>query len=133
LQFLPEVKAPSNKAQNNIPLYGIITTQIVSAKHCTLETTEGLMNLRVHRKAELVLLSKDKEDRQMCHGGLVLSVDLKCKDGVARTIPTQVSDKRDGTYLITFVPDISGLLKLQITINEKPIKVCHIERKGRSS
>jgi tripartite motif-containing protein 45 len=80
------------------------------------------MNLRVHRKAELVLVSKDKEDRQMCHGGLVLAVDLKFKDGVSRSIPTQVSDKRDGTYIITFVPDVSGMLRLHITINDKPIK-----------
>uniref|UniRef100_A0A336KP99 CSON008495 protein n=1 Tax=Culicoides sonorensis TaxID=179676 RepID=A0A336KP99_CULSO len=42
LQFLPEVKAPSNKAQNNIPLYGIITTQTASAKLCCLEKTDGL-------------------------------------------------------------------------------------------
>lgn len=41
LQFLPEVKAPSNKAQNNIPLYGIITTQTASPKLCCLEKTDG--------------------------------------------------------------------------------------------
>lgn len=42
LQFLPEVKAPSNKAQNNIPLYGIITTQTAAPKFCCLEKTEGM-------------------------------------------------------------------------------------------
>lgn len=44
LQFLPEVKAPSNKAQNNIPLYGIITTQTASPKLCCLEKTDGKLN-----------------------------------------------------------------------------------------
>lgn len=58
LQFLSEVKAPSNSAQNNIPLYGIITTQTPYAKNCVLETTQGLANLRVNKKAELVLLTR---------------------------------------------------------------------------
>lgn len=58
LQFLSEVKAPSNSAQNNIPLYGIITTQTPYAKLCVLESTQGLANLRVNKKAELVLLSR---------------------------------------------------------------------------
>lgn len=123
LQFLPEVKAPSNKAQNNIPLYGIITTQTASAKCCCLEKTEGLMNLRVHRKAELILISKDGDDRQMCHGGLTINIDLRYKDSSGRQIPTQVSDKRDGTYTISFTPDVPGTMILTISIDMKQIKV----------
>jgi tripartite motif-containing protein 45 len=63
LQFLSEVKAPSNSAQNNIPLYGIITTQTPSARNCLLEKTQGLSNLRVNKKAELILLTRDTDER----------------------------------------------------------------------
>jgi hypothetical protein len=62
------VKAPSNSAQNNIPLYGIITTQKCCAKNCSLDfqAMEGLSNLRVNKKAELVLLTKDTGEKMFC-------------------------------------------------------------------
>lgn len=123
LQFLHEVKAPSNRAQNNIPLYGIITTQTPFAKCSCLEKVEGLLNLRVHKKAELILISKDGDNRQMCHGGLSINIDLRYKDSSARPIPTQVSDKRDGTYSISFTPDAPGVMTLTISIDAKQIKV----------
>lgn len=122
LQFLPEVKAPSTKAQNNIPMYGIITTQTAVPKFCTLQT-DGLMNLRVLKKAELVMLSKDGNDRPLCHGGLIINTELRYRDVSGRWVPTQVSDKRDGTYVISFIPDTAGIMNLTIEIKNKSIKV----------
>uniref|UniRef100_A0A336KEH2 CSON008495 protein n=1 Tax=Culicoides sonorensis TaxID=179676 RepID=A0A336KEH2_CULSO len=87
-----------------------------------MKIISGLLNLRIHKKAELILVSKDNNDRQMCHGGLTLIVELKYKDSSSRTIPVQVSDKRDGTYIISFIPDAAGIIILTITINGKPIK-----------
>lgn len=46
LRFLPEIRAPSTSAQNNIPLFGIITTQTADPNLCTIEGT-GLNNLKV--------------------------------------------------------------------------------------
>jgi len=89
---------------------------------CTLET-DGLLNLRVHRKAELQVLAKDIDERPLCHGGLSLHVELKYRDSSGRTIQTQISDKRDGSYIITFTPDAAGVMSLSITIQGKPIKV----------
>lgn len=89
LAFLPEIRAPATKDQNNIPMYGIITTQIAIPKFCILNT-EGLMFLRVHRKCELEMISKDYEDRPLCHGGLTITVLLHYKDASARQVPTSV-------------------------------------------
>ena len=122
LHFLPDEKAPSNQAQNHIPLYGIITTQKASPKYSTL-LYDGLYNLRVHKKAELVLLTKDNDDRQMCHGGLKIECSLRYKDSSMRHIPAYVMDKRDGTYIISFVPDAQGFLLLAIAIQGKSIEV----------
>lgn len=88
LQFVPTIRAPSTKAQNNIPIYGIIATQIANPKLCTLET-ESLMFLRINNKAELILLSKDNDDRQLCHGGLLIKTELKYKDTL-KIVETQV-------------------------------------------
>lgn len=122
LQFLPEVKAPSNQAQHNIPLFGIITTQIAVARNCTLESLEGLMNLRVHKKTELILQTRDDQERDMCHGCANVEVSVFYRDVTFKTLPTHVSDKRDGTYIISFIPDTAGLIQISIMVNEKPIR-----------
>lgn len=90
LKFLPEVRAPIARGENNvvIPLYGIITTQIAVPKFCSL-LSDGLMFLRMHRKAEIVMISRDCYDKQLCHGGLAINVELKYKDS-SKHIPTDV-------------------------------------------
>lgn len=122
LQFLPEVKAPSNQAQKNIPLYGIITTQIAIARNCTLETLNGLINLRVHKKAELLLQTRDIEQRSMCHGSAEVDVTVTYRNFHLKTLPVQVTDKRDGTYIICFIPDSPGIMEISIRVNGKPIE-----------
>ena len=121
LQFLPLIKAPANSS--NIPLYGIITTQTPSAKFCTLETTDGLMNLRVNKKAELVVATRDKNERQMCHGGATVDVSARYNDVSFKNISVHVTDKRDGTYIINFLPEQAGALQITIQVNGKAIKV----------
>lgn len=122
LQFLPEVKAPSNQAQNNIPLFGIITTQVAIARNCTLETLAGLMNLRVLKRAEIVMQTRDIEDQAMCHGSAEVDVTVSYRDVTFKTIPVQVNDKRDGTYTICFIPDSPGLMQIAIMVNGRPIQ-----------
>ena len=114
LQFLPEVRAPLN--QKNIPLFGIITTQIAVARNCTLESLRGLMNLRVHKKAELVLQTRDNEERAMCHGCADVEVTVYYRDVTFKTLPVYLTDKRDGTYSIIFLPDQPGLLQISIMV-----------------
>lgn len=121
LQFLSEVRAPSNQAQFNIPLYGIITTQIAVAKNCTLESMSGLSNLRVNKKAEVVLQTRDIEDRKMCHGSADVDVEVKFRDVAFKTLHAHVTDKRDGTYTMNFVPDLPGCMQISIKVNGRPI------------
>lgn len=122
LQFLPEVRAPTNQEQKNIPLYGIITTQIAVARNCTLEMVNGPMNLRVHKKAEVVLMTRDNEERAMCHGCANVDVSVLYRDVTFKMLPVHVCDKRDGTYIISFIPDTPGLIQITINVNGKPIK-----------
>ncbi|XP_055837604.1 tripartite motif-containing protein 45 [Episyrphus balteatus] len=121
LHFLPEVRAPASKNSRNIPIFGIITTQTVEPSLCTLET-EGYTQLRVHRKVEMVILSRDADGMPLCHGGLKIGVQLKYKESSSKSLPVEVSDRRDGSYGINFVPDSQGTMVLTITINDKNIK-----------
>lgn len=132
LQFLRDLKAPSNQAQNNIPLFGIITTQIAVARNCALEAISGLMHLRVLKKAEVILLTRDIEDRAMCHGSANIDVTVSYRDVNFKTLPVHVTDKRDGTYMICFTPDSPGLMQMEIKVNGKPIQESPFTARARN-
>ncbi|KAI8119945.1 Tripartite motif-containing protein 45 [Lucilia cuprina] len=121
LHFLPKLRAPAAKNQNDIPLFGIITMQTVEPSLCTL-VWDGISQLRLHKKAELVLISRDADGASLCHGGLQIKCQIKYKDNHAKLIPIEISDNRDGSYIISFTPDSQGTIILTITINDKPIK-----------
>lgn len=124
LTFLPEIQAPFTMDQKNIPMYGIITTQTAAPRLCSV-ATDGLMQLRVHRKVELTMTARDAEDRPLCHGGLSVDVSLKYRNLAARTVAFKVADRRDGTYGITFVPDAAGAMEMTVMVHGKHVKVIY--------
>ncbi|KAH8378050.1 hypothetical protein KR093_008687 [Drosophila rubida] len=121
LHFLAKIRAPATKEQHDIPLYGIITMQTVEPTLCTLHW-EGFSQLRLHRKVQLMLLSRDRDGVALCHGGLEIHCMIKYKELNAKFLPIEVADHRDGTYGITFTPDTQGTLMLTVSINERQIK-----------
>lgn len=121
LRFLPDIRAPSTSAQVNIPLFGIITTQTADPNLCSVEG-KGLNNLKVNRRVEIALIARDRDNKQLCHGGLKLQVELKYADFGGRTLEHQTTDKRDGTYQIAFTPDAAGAIQLSVCISGKPIR-----------
>lgn len=90
-KFLREIRAPATQQQHNIPMYGIIATQIADPQFSTLEIEEPII-LRINRRVELKMIAKDCDDRPLCHGGLdaKLSVELRFKDDPIKTIVTEV-------------------------------------------
>lgn len=88
-QFLREIRAPATQQQHNIPMYGIIATQIADPKYCTLEVDEPIV-LRIYRRTELRLIARDCDDRPLCHGGIKLTVELRYKDDPSKHIVTEV-------------------------------------------
>jgi len=121
LHFLAKIRAPGTKEQHDIPLYGIITMQTVEPSLCTLQW-EGFSQLRLHRKVDLLLLSRDADGVALCHGGLEINCMIKYKDASTKFLPIDVSDHRDGTYSISFTPDTQGTLVLTVNINDRQIK-----------
>lgn len=102
----------------------------------------GFSQLRLHKRVELLLQSRDVDGVGLCHGGLQIQYSLKYKESSSKCLPvearengkctrisinfcfvSQIADNRDGTYGIGFTPDAEGALVLIITINDKPIKV----------
>ncbi|KAG8278221.1 Tripartite motif-containing protein 45 [Homalodisca vitripennis] len=117
LQFLPEERAGVISGH---PIYGVVTTQAVSAYHCELQT-EGLLNCRIHKKAEFTLSTFDCEKQPVCHGGTQVIAELQYRDAAQRRVAVQVADQGDGTYILSFTPDSSGNMSLSVTIQGKHI------------
>lgn len=87
----------------------------------------GLQNLRVGRKAEAMLETRDSNDAPLQRGGENVVADLRHRDaGSSRSLLVRVDDHRDGTYSLSFTPDVSGKLLLNVTIKGQSIKVCVI-------
>lgn len=124
LRFLPEIRAPSMKLRKNtIPIFGIITHQTADPKFCTIESGQR-KNWRVHKVVELVVVSKDNQNRALCYGGLKLTAELRYhgNDNISHFIHTQVTDKLNGTYLISFIPETTDQMTLEITVQGGHIK-----------
>ncbi|XP_069697561.1 E3 ubiquitin-protein ligase TRIM45 isoform X2 [Periplaneta americana] len=118
LQFLPNESAGKVK---DYTLFGVITTQTISHEHCSLDI-DSLMDVRQNQKAATVLVTRDTDEQPLCHGGEKVTAEVWYRDASRRKIPIQVTDRQDGTYLISFVPDTSGNLSLSVSVQGKPIK-----------
>ncbi|KAG5892126.1 hypothetical protein JTB14_032348 [Gonioctena quinquepunctata] len=119
LQFLREeaVKCPINL----FTVYGALTTQNVSPGHCQLNV-EGLQSLRVGKRVEVTLETRDVDDSPIERGGEEIICEIRHRDaGVSRSLAVRVKDRRDGTYGVSFVPDVAGKLFLSISIRGQPI------------
>ncbi|XP_014259345.1 tripartite motif-containing protein 45 isoform X2 [Cimex lectularius] len=125
VQFLPEEKATNiGKYQ----LFGIISTQVISPQHCTLEA-DGLLRCRQHKKATFKLLTKDNDNKPLCHGGEKIISTLQYKDEMQRLLPVFVNDEGDGSYTLSFKADTPGNLTLTVLIRNihiqgSPFNVC---------
>ncbi|XP_058452617.1 E3 ubiquitin-protein ligase TRIM45 [Malaya genurostris] len=124
LEFLPEEMAPCAKAQNRIPMYGVVTTQKADPRKCSLENCVGLTCLKVHKKVELSLVTRDYEGKSMNHGGIMVQTDLRYRDDDSLVISVSIVDKRDGSYRLSFVPERAGVMNLMISVDGKVIEGC---------
>ncbi|KAJ4441301.1 hypothetical protein ANN_11155 [Periplaneta americana] len=129
LQFLPNESAGKVK---DYTLFGVITTQTISHEHCSLDI-DSLMDVRQNQKAATVLVTRDTDEQPLCHGGEKVTAEVWYRDASRRKIPIQVTDRQDGTYLISFVPDTSGNLSLSVSVQGKPIKICLCDRAVHST
>ncbi|XP_056634974.1 tripartite motif-containing protein 45 [Diorhabda sublineata] len=120
LQFLKEetVKCPNNF----FSIYGVLTTQNVSPDNSVLDTAV-LQNLRVGKKVEILLETRDNDGLPIERGGDEVIADIRHRDaGVSKSLLVNVKDKKNGNYIISFTPDVPGKLILNVNINKKPVK-----------
>ncbi|KAI4464889.1 bonus isoform c-related [Holotrichia oblita] len=120
LQFLPMEVA--SEFWNSCPLYGVVTTQSVAPDHCIL-LEKGLHNLRVGKRTDITLELRDRSDTPLQRGGEIVSAEIKHREaGSIKQLPLQVEDNKDGTYRISFTPEIADKYVLFVNVKNQPIK-----------
>ncbi|KAL1490638.1 hypothetical protein ABEB36_013299 [Hypothenemus hampei] len=121
IQFLPEEVVNKDSA-SNFCIYGVLTTQSVSAEHCRIDEKD-LTNLRVGKRVNVILTTNDNKEHSLERGGEYVTAEIRHRDAeVSKSIHVNVTDRRDGTYSIFFVPDAPGKLAFIIKVNGEHIQ-----------
>lgn len=82
------------------------------------------------RKAEIVLECRDTNDDRIQYGGEQVTAELKhCNCATMRSLTVTVSDDKNGTYKLGFVPDIAGRYLLAVTIKGEHVLVSCIHHR----
>lgn len=80
---------------------------------------DGLSTARVKVEASFQVITKDRHgDRK--EGGDRINVLIYQPDGV--NLKTKIKDEGDGTYNVSFTPEMNGKHRISVTIQDKPIK-----------
>lgn len=101
--------------------YGKIRTSKTYPPYCTSK----LIRYSTHLRSTALVQSIDYEGSRQKIGGDPIQAELKlfgCNDEIDGSI--DITDKRDGTYEVAFIPPVPGKYQLFIYIFNRPIKNC---------
>uniref|UniRef100_A0A182NZI4 B box-type domain-containing protein n=1 Tax=Anopheles epiroticus TaxID=199890 RepID=A0A182NZI4_9DIPT len=127
VQFLADEEAPSVQVQSGVPLFGIVTTQKADPRQSGIEHSAGeLATLKAHKRVQLTLVVRDNEGRRLGHGGITVQTDLRFRDDDDHSIPLSITDNRDGSYGLTFVPPRPGVMHLMLFVDGKLLEECPV-------
>lgn len=84
----------------------------------------ALQNTRVGKKVEVVLEIKDENSRMLKNSGNFVSVELLQRNtGILESCNLDIVDNKNGTYNISFLPEVTGKYALHIRIQGQRIEV----------
>ena len=81
---------------------------------------EGLKRAQTGAKVEFTVQTKNFNDAPCVHGGENLAVQVKSP--TSELLSAQITDRKDGIYLVSFVPKVCGCHKVAISIQNEPIR-----------
>lgn len=118
LQFLRDEVAGQ---VNGFLVKGVLTAQKICPSKCILKGN-GVPAVRQGQKVDVVLIAKDMEGLPMRKGGQHPKVELLYKDDSNKRVPVKTTDRKDGTYLLSFHPEETGLYWLNVKFQDKHIQ-----------
>lgn len=110
-----------NNIQESVNHYGRIRTSKTYPPYCT----SMLVRYSTHLRSTASVQSVDYNGSHQKFGGDPIQAELRlvdCNDEIDGEI--EITDKRDGTYEVAFIPPVPGKYQLFIYIFKRPIKNC---------
>lgn len=107
--------------KESVDHYGKVRTSKTYPPYCTSE----LLHYSTHMRSVAVVQSVDYEGSQQRIGGDPIQAELKLvgyNDEINGEIV--ITDRRDGTYEVSFIPPVPGKYQLYIYMFNRPIKNC---------
>lgn len=102
-------------------LQGQLLVQAVSPNHCLLKGT-GLQTARQDHLSRLLLIVRDINFQPVIRGCDDVDAKLISKDDEKKQLPVKITDRKDGSYLLTFNPNSHGHYFFHVQIGGKHIK-----------
>ncbi|XP_070537988.1 tripartite motif-containing protein 2-like [Ptychodera flava] len=110
LQFLPNDKLLQNVRQER---FGVLIRGNAVAANSSLNA-EGQQFVTVGEKHTLVLSTRDRNDKEVTQGGAMVTAKVRSPSGAVAMV--KVTDNKNGTYDITFRPNMEGRYKLYVSV-----------------
>jgi len=102
----------------------IATVGTVTGGCCPSTTTAALYIPRavVGKERKVMVTARDENGKPFPHGGESIKGSFSLMGSTDSPVETQVADKGDGIYMVSFTPQTPGEHELKITISSYPIK-----------
>lgn len=116
-----DISESLNIIRNALESFGKVRTSTTFPSLCTAtvdESGSGGVVARLQSSATLTTL--DYHGNPRTTGGDPVSAELQSESG--ECIDTQIEDREDGSYRITFRPPLSGRYVLRISVFQRPIR-----------
>ncbi|XP_071096606.1 E3 ubiquitin-protein ligase TRIM45-like [Haliotis cracherodii] len=118
VRFSPEEKAD---VINDFQMYGKVVSRQVTAAKSTVDG-DGLSTARIGHKSQMTLTVRDTEHVQYNGSDVNVRAWLIYQNESLRSVPVNISCKKDGTHQLTFTPVQKGTHFLHVAVSGQPVK-----------
>uniref|UniRef100_A0A7N8XC26 RING-type E3 ubiquitin transferase n=1 Tax=Mastacembelus armatus TaxID=205130 RepID=A0A7N8XC26_9TELE len=116
------------------PVVGVINSKTVDLCKCTIEG-EGLQQGREGQQGCFTLVCRDSAGEQVARGGEHVVVSIVHKEKQNCTVDTAVLDNNDGSYRVSYTPEVPGPYSVWVCVKAQHVKgspfVLNVKRKVR--
>lgn len=81
---------------------------------------EGLMRAQVNSPAQFVVTTKGYDEQPRTLGGDCVSIEVRSPSKAS--VPSQVVDEGNGTYSVSYSPNMNGRHEVTVVVHKQPIK-----------
>ena len=101
-----------------------VSVDVASPENCTASYKMTERSLKAWEQYSITLICKDKENRRLGYGGHVIKPSFT---GV-RVSGVAITDNKNGSYIISFIPRQHGVLKFEVSIDGVPAPSCSLTK-----